>query len=120
MISEKVMDRLPVIAQDLEAVRTGIVDRTIQEVLADQGLQEPLPEKEENRIADLVALRLCQAALDLYMHKVEESQADDVRERYARRIEFLQEKMRQLQQALERKERQESAGTSPKRVLKVR
>ncbi len=119
MIAEKVRDRLPRVAADLEAVRPGILDRAVQEVLAEERLSEPLPEGEESRVADRVALRLCQAALDLYMDRIEEAQADDVRERYARRIEYLREKMAQLERNLAERARREQGGTSPRRVLKV-
>ncbi len=95
-----VRDKLPTSIDGLETARPGITLRAISESKAELGYatdESSFTDREKLHIALNAAIKLARSTLDVYQEKLSEEAADDVRRQYQERIQYLREKISQLQ-----------------------
>ena len=120
-IRDRITDKLPIAAEELEQLRPGIIDRIIDEVITELGWpDEPfLSNLQKIYVATAAALKLAQSALDFYKAKETLEAADDVRTEHANIANLLKEKIYALQQELEQLSHKVSEGGKLYKVVKV-
>lgn len=96
-----IKDRLSVTVDKLEVKRSGITERAISEAKTELGYTTTDTDLKKLHVGILASIKLCRSALDLYQEDIAEEQADDVRRQYQERIQFLREKLKQLQAEFE-------------------
>lgn len=99
-IPEIVRDKLPVSIDNLETQRPGILLRSIDESKVELGYEtdeSSLTDREKLHIGLSSSIKLARSTLDVYQESLSMEAADDVRRQYQERIQFLKEKINQLQ-----------------------
>ncbi len=99
-IPEIIRDKLPVSIENLETERPGITLRAIEESKVELGYtkdESSFVDKEKLHIGLYTAIKLARSTFDVYQEKLSEEAADDVRRKYQERIQYLREKISQLQ-----------------------
>lgn len=99
-IPEIIRDKLPVSIDNLETEREGILLRAIDESKVELGYEtdeSSLTDREKLHIGLYSSIKLARSTLDVYQESLSMEAADDVRRQYQERIQFLKEKINQLQ-----------------------
>jgi len=96
-ITDIIKDRLSVTLDRLESIRPGITLRAIEESKVELNLTTTLSDLQKLQLGVYASIKLCRSALDLYQEELSTESADDISREYQERIQFLREKLAQLE-----------------------